>query len=903
MTARLPGIAFVTAASPLAEALPRMDIACFVGFAPRGPVHTPVAVDGPEQYHRVFGADLPLVWDARPGELENGELLHAHLGPAVRAFFANGGQRAWVIRVAEGPRANRFPVPGLCRPVPGGRLLPAHLAAASSGSWSDGLSLASSLDLAPVMPLSAELADGRLRLALRAGEILMPGDLLRAEWDDGRIAFLPYQGEGLESDADDGAIPWRDILWFRQPTLPSRARQGHGRLYRIGHGVAYRRRFPLRASPDWQGDRPVLEADLPADRAPHPGETLKARLGSAEYWLQVESCAPAAAGGYRITGRGLRRLAPPPAAWPNRPARLVRLRLDLHVAEAGQATTQLRGLGFCDRHPNALAHLAGDTLAWRGAVSAGAGIHSGIHSGIHFLPLGLDTSPGPAQGAIPLAASRLTRDGLKQFGAHLFLDPALAATRAPDMAEAADRIRYTGAHPRPLRGLHAALGLEEVTLLCVPDAVHRPWQRVPGEEHPAPRDSDPLPAPANACAHGQPGDGAFAPCLPAKLPPPDLAADPADALGAVRLHWNDAATAEPSAVYILEEARDPAWRDAAEIHRGPGSEFTLRDRQHGDYFYRLRFESAAAWSDWSPGLALRIDPAAGWKIDEAADYRDADLLAIQRALARLAAARGDCLAVLALPRHYRQRQALEHVRRLKGDAPARFDLDADNALEVPPLSLGEAAAWSHAALYHPWLRRLDAADLPALPPDGPATGLLARRALERGAWIAPANLLLAGIGGLDVPFPGNAAVLAAGVNPIGHAINLGGQRFIVLDALTLSDDPETQHINVRRLMCLLRRLVLKQGARFVFEPNSEALRRAIDSRFRHWLDDLYARGAFAGQRPQDAYHLRVDASVNPPQGIDAGRLVIEIGVAPARPLRFLTVRLVQSGERLSLAEA
>ena len=110
MTARQPGIAFVSPASALDEALPRMDIACFIGFAARGPVHEPVAVESPEQYRRVFGADLPLVWDA-----ENGELLHAHLGPAVRAFFANGGRRAWVIRVAEAPRSNRFPVPGLCR--------------------------------------------------------------------------------------------------------------------------------------------------------------------------------------------------------------------------------------------------------------------------------------------------------------------------------------------------------------------------------------------------------------------------------------------------------------------------------------------------------------------------------------------------------------------------------------------------------------------------------------------------------------------------------------------------------------------------------------------------------------------------------------------------------------------
>ena len=290
MTARQPGIAFVFPANTLEEALPRMDIACFTGFAARGPVHEPVAVESPEQYRRVFGADLPLVWDTESGG--SGELLHAHLGPAVRAFFANGGRRAWVIRIAEQPRSNRFPVPGLCRVTANGRLLPAALTAATPGSWSDRLRVSSNIDQAPLILLSANLRDGHLRLDLRSSGAILDGDLLQAEWDDGRIAFLPYSG--TES------IAWNAIRWFRRTTLPSRARDGYGRLYRVG----YRHRFPLQVSAEWTGDRPVLIAGLPADRAPQPGETLKAHLGSAEYWLQVEACKPDANGKLTITGRG-----------------------------------------------------------------------------------------------------------------------------------------------------------------------------------------------------------------------------------------------------------------------------------------------------------------------------------------------------------------------------------------------------------------------------------------------------------------------------------------------------------------------------------------------------------------------------------------------------------------------
>lgn len=885
MTARQPGIAFVSPATSVTEALPRMDIACFVGFAARGPVHEPVAVDSAEQYLRIFGSDLPLVWDA-----ENGELLHAHLGPAVRAFFTNGGRRAWVIRVAEAPRSNRFPVPGLCRVTASGRLLPAHLTAASPGSWSDGLRVASSIDQLPLVLLAANLHDGCLRLDLRTREALQDGDLLQAEWDDadgGRIAFCPYSGAQ--------AIAWNNIRWFRRATLPSRAREGYGRLYRAG----YRHRFPLRVSPQWTGDRPVVEIDLPPDHAPQPGETLKVYLGSAEYWLLVEQCQPHAADTLRLAGRGLRRLTLPPTAWPGPPARLTRQRLNLHIDERhdesqrpSSTLARLNGLGFCDRHPNALVNLAGDTLVWRSDAA------TALRDGIHFVPLVSDILASPARGATPLAESRLTRDGLKQFGAHLFLDPALATQRTPQLADAADRIRFTGVSTRPLRGLHAAFGLEEATLLCVPDAVHRPWQRVPGADYPTPAPSTPIPPPANVCAVEVQADS-FSPGLPRKLPAPALAADPADAQGAVRLFWSGGPTA---AQYILEEARDRGWLDTAEIHRGPAREYTLRDRLHGDYFYRLRCETADSYSDWSAGLSVRTDPSAGWKVDEAADYRDTDLLAIQRALVRLAAARGDCLAVLALPRHYRRHLAIDHVRRLKDETPAFFDIEETGTIDVPPLSAGEAASWSYAALYHPWLRRLDAAADTALPPDGPATGVIARRTLARGAWIAPARQMLNGVAALDSVLAPDDAQLAAAINPIGR----DGLNFNVLDALTLSNDADTQPINVRRLLSLLRRLALKQGALFVFEANSDTLRRAIDNRFRHWLDTLFARGAFAGNSAREAYRLRVDRSVNTAQSIDAGRLIIEIAVAPAQPLRFLTVRLVQSadrGEHFSVTEA
>ena len=60
------------------------------------------------------------------------------------------------------------------------------------------------------------------------------------------------------------------------------------------------------------------------------------------------------------------------------------------------------------------------------------------------------------------------------------------------------------------------------------------------------------------------------------------------------------------------------------------------------------------------------------------------------------------------------------------------------------------------------------------------------------------------------------------------------------------------------------------------------------------------RGAFAGKGREDSFRLVVAPTS---QDRDAGRLIVDIAVAPAQPMRFLTVRLVQSGERFSVAEA
>jgi phage tail sheath protein FI len=171
--------------------------------------------------------------------------------------------------------------------------------------------------------------------------------------------------------------------------------------------------------------------------------------------------------------------------------------------------------------------------------------------------------------------------------------------------------------------------------------------------------------------------------------------------------------------------------------------------------------------------------------------------------------------------------------------------------------------------------------------------MYSRRSREAGCWVAPANLPFTDVVAVAPRFPPGRArdVQDALVNELVAA----PRGFLARNALTLADPgSELDEANVRRLLQLLRRLALREGADYVFEPVSPAFRRSVKAGFERVLGGLYARGAFAGASADAAFQVVTGAEVNPPTQVDQGRFVVELRVAPSHPLRFLTVRLVRS---------
>lgn len=269
------------------------------------------------------------------------------------------------------------------------------------------------------------------------------------------------------------------------------------------------------------------------------------------------------------------------------------------------------------------------------------------------------------------------------------------------------------------------------------------------------------------------------------------------------------------------------------------------------------------------------------------------------------------MALLTLPRPFGHLDVHDYLAALTPDESAvvrgggAATLDGTVHAERP-FTLAESVVLSYGALFFPWIaHRLDLGNgvqQPRfIPCDGVAAGQLARTALDRGAWIAAANHVLPAALALDPRLPDAQVgdLLGLQVNVLART----APGFVLLDDQTLSRETDTRPISVRRLLILLKRLALREGAGLVFEPNDADLQERVLTDFERMLSFLHQRGAFRGTTPQEAFRVVADASVNPPQGIDAGRFVVELRVAPSEPLKFLRVRLVQSApQQISVGE-
>ncbi|MFE5828510.1 phage tail sheath subtilisin-like domain-containing protein [Streptomyces erythrochromogenes] len=206
----------------------------------------------------------------------------------------------------------------------------------------------------------------------------------------------------------------------------------------------------------------------------------------------------------------------------------------------------------------------------------------------------------------------------------------------------------------------------------------------------------------------------------------------------------------------------------------------------------------------------------------------------------------------------------------------------------------------YAALYYPWIQVADPSTGKGflMPPSGHVAGLWARNDEARGVHKAPANEVLRGALdlGIQITKGEQEQLNPAGVNCIR---SFPGRGIRVWGARTLSSDPAWRYLNVRRLFNYLEESIYLGSQWAVFEPNDERLWSTIRRNIAAFLVNEWRSGALFGSTPEEAFYVRCDATTNPPEVIESGQVVCEIGVAPVKPAEFVVFRIAQdsmSGE-------
>lgn len=201
-------------------------------------------------------------------------------------------------------------------------------------------------------------------------------------------------------------------------------------------------------------------------------------------------------------------------------------------------------------------------------------------------------------------------------------------------------------------------------------------------------------------------------------------------------------------------------------------------------------------------------------------------------------------------------------------------------------------------LVYPWAATPSASRLPEglEPPDGLLAGVLARNAIERGAFRSATGSTLGDVSEVRPLLPANLLFgrtagarhsMAERVTLLGHTHE--GLR--LLSDVTTALDENYRPAAVNRLVSVILRAARLYGDALAFEPAGEALWRQVRDTMRELMLGLLRAGALRGATPAEAFDVRCDRSTMSQADIDNGRVIARIQFDAALPIERITVVL------------
>ncbi|AYO30592.1 phage tail sheath family protein [Biomaibacter acetigenes] len=200
---------------------------------------------------------------------------------------------------------------------------------------------------------------------------------------------------------------------------------------------------------------------------------------------------------------------------------------------------------------------------------------------------------------------------------------------------------------------------------------------------------------------------------------------------------------------------------------------------------------------------------------------------------------------------------------------------------------------SYGAIYYPNVKIMDplTSKEKVVPPSGFIIGAYARTDGDKGVWKVAAGIedgRLVGVIGLETDLVNDKAVrdvlYPARINPICF---LRGYGIRVYGARTLDSSREFPYINERRTFIYCEKSIY-EGTQFAeFENNESGLWKRLTRSITSFLLTVWKQGGLRGEKPQDAFVVKIDEELNTQEFIDQGIVRGLIGLATQRPAEFI----------------
>jgi Bacteriophage tail sheath protein len=125
--------------------------------------------------------------------------------------------------------------------------------------------------------------------------------------------------------------------------------------------------------------------------------------------------------------------------------------------------------------------------------------------------------------------------------------------------------------------------------------------------------------------------------------------------------------------------------------------------------------------------------------------------------------------------------------------------------------------------------------------------------------------------------------------PVYGSVVWGGRTLAGADALA----SQWKYVPVRRMALFLEESLYRGLKWAVFEPNDEPLWAAIRLNVNSFMQTLFAKQAFQGKTPDEAYFVKCDSETTTQTDIDNGIVNVLVGFAPLQPAEFVVIQIEQ----------